>query len=493
MVNRKAESSLTRRRLLGAGLGAVGAAVAGCAMERTTKARAAAPPAGPARKPNLIFILADDLGYGDVGCYGQKRIKTPTLDRLAAEGMRFTQAYAGSTVCAPSRCTLMTGLHTGHCWVRGNKLLPLRPGDVTVAELLKAQGYATGIIGKWGIGEPGTTGIPNRQGFDYWFGYLNQRHAHNYWPTYLWRNEERVSLKNVMAKEDAVGAGVASERVEYSHDLFAKEALEFVEKHKAAPFFLYLAFTIPHANNEAGKTGMEVPSDEPYSSESWPQQQKNHAAMITRMDRDIGRLMALLRRLGIDEQTLVIFSSDNGPHREGGADPNFFDANGPLRGIKRDLYEGGIRVPTMARWPGRIRAGSVSDHAWAFWDLLPTACDLAGAPVPKHIDGLSFLPALLGNPQKAHEYLYWEFHERGVSQAVRMGDWKGVRRGSRAAKTELYDLSKDLGEATNVAADHPDVVKTIEALFASARTDNPHFPVRDPKPRTRKKKPAAKT
>ena len=492
MLNRNPEPSLTRRRLLGAGLGAVGAAAAGCALERTKDARAEAPPPGPARKPNIIFILADDLGYGDVGCYGQKRIKTPSLDRMAAEGMRFTQAYAGSTVCAPSRCCLMTGLHTGHCWVRGNKLLPLRPDDVTVAELLKDRGYATGIVGKWGLGEPDTTGVPTRQGFDYWFGYLNQRHAHNYWPTYLWRNEERAPLKNVVPNEGKEGAGVASERVEYSHDLFAKEALAFVEKHERGPFFLYLAYTIPHANNEAGRNGMEVPADEPYSAESWPQQQKNHAAMITRMDRDIGRLMGLLKRLGIDDRTLVLFSSDNGPHREGGAEPNFFDANGPLKGIKRDLYEGGIRVPTLARWPGRIQAGSVSDHAWAFWDFLPTACELAGAPVPKDIDGLSFVPALLGRPQTAHEHLYWEFHEGGFNQAVRMGDWKGVRRGGRTAQTELYDLSKDLGETANVAAAHPDVVRKIEDLFAAARTDNEHFPVGGARPPAPKKKPAAK-
>ena len=492
MTHGDTKRSVTRRRFLGAGLGAVGAAAAGCALERTQDARAAAAGSSPDRKPNIIFILADDLGYGDVGCYGQKRIKTPSLDRLAAEGMRFTQAYAGSTVCAPSRCTLMTGLHTGHCRVRGNKRLPLRPGDVTVAELLKAQGYATGIIGKWGIGEPGTTGIPNRQGFDTWFGYLNQRHAHNYWPTYLWRNQERAPLKNVVPGEGKEGAGVASERVDYSHDLFAGEALAFVEKQVAGPFFLYLAFTIPHANNEAGRNGMEVPGDEPYSAEPWPQQQKNHAAMITRMDRDIGRLVALLKQLGIDERTVVIFSSDNGPHREGGADPKFFGASGPLKGIKRDLYEGGIRVPTLARWPGRIKAGSVSHHAWAFWDFLPTACELAGATVPKNIDGLSFLPALLGKPQKTHEYLYWEFHERGFNQAIRMGDWKGVRRRGRSGKTELYDLSKDLGETKNIAADHPDVVRKIEALFTAARTDNPHFPVRDPQP-ARKKKPAARS
>ena len=469
---------VTRRSFLGAGLGALGAAAAGCSLKREggPEGLASAGP-GVSRRPNIIFILADDLGYGDVGCFGQKRIQTPRLDRLAAEGVRFTQAYAGSTVCAPSRCCLMTGLHTGHAHVRGNALVPLRPEDVTVAELLKAAGYATGIVGKWGLGEPGTTGVPNRQGFDYWFGYLNQRHAHNYWPTHLYRNEERVPLKNVVPKEDKSGAGVASEKVEYSHDLFAREALAFVEKHRAEPFFLYLAFTIPHANNEAGREGMEVPSDEPYSDQPWPQAQKNHAAMITRMDRDVGRLMDRLKDLGIDQDTLVIFTSDNGSHHEGGADPAFFGSSGPLRGIKRDLYEGGIRVPTLARWPGRIAAGTVSDHAWAFWDFLPTACDLAGVAAPKGIDGISFVPALVGKPQREHEYLYWEFHEGGFNQAVRMGRWKAVRRAKGPGKTELYDLSTDLGEKSDVAADHADVVARAETLFVTARTDSPHFPV----------------
>ncbi|MBN1420474.1 MAG: arylsulfatase [Planctomycetes bacterium] len=430
------------------------------------------------RKPNIIFILADDLGYGDLGCYGQKRVKTPNIDRLASEGMRFTQAYAGSTVCAPSRCSLMTGLHTGHARVRGNALVPLRPEDVTVAEVLEAAGYATGIVGKWGLGEPGTTGVPNRQGFDAWFGFLNQAHAHNYYPDYLWRDEERHEIPE--NRDDA--------RKVYAHDLFTREARAFLKEHKDHPFFLYLAYTIPHANNElGGKTGngMEVPSDAPYSSESWPQPQKNHAAMITYMDRDIGGILDLVKELGIEEDTIVFFSSDNGPHREGGGDAAFFGGSGPLRGIKRDLYEGGIRVPMIVRWPGRIRAGSTSDQVWAFWDFPPTAAELAGAKAPAGIDGISMVPALLERPQRNHEYLYWEFHEGGFKQAVRMGDWKAVRLGT-ARPIELYDLAADIGERTNVAKEHPDVVARIEAILRAARTDSPDFPIRERKPAAKK-------
>ncbi len=423
------------------------------------------------RRPNIIFILADDLGYGDLGCYGQKVIRTPYLDQMAAEGVRFTDCYAGSTVCAPSRCALMTGLHTGHCTVRGNALVPLLPEDVTVAELLKAAGYATGIVGKWGLGEPDTTGIPNRQGFDYWFGYLNQRNAHNYYPEFLWRNEENVELRGNL--EGAKG--------EYSHDLFTQEALEFVHAHSAEPFFLYLAYTIPHANNELGRetgNGMEVPTDAPYSDRNWPQPQKGHAAMITRMDRDIGTLFGLLRELRIDEQTVVFFTSDNGPHKEGGGDPAFFNSSGPLRGFKRDLYEGGIRVPMIVRWPGRIPAGTQSDQPWTFWDFLPTAAQFAGVKPPEGIDGISMLPALFGRKQKSHEFLYWEFHERGFHQAVRMGNWKAVRKGTKQP-IELYDLSNDLAETTDVAGKNADLVARIEEYLQTARTESKDFPIKE--------------
>jgi arylsulfatase A-like enzyme len=438
------------------------------------------------KRPNIIFILADDLGYGDLGCFGQQAIKTPNIDRMAAEGMRFTDHYAGSTVCAPSRCALMTGLHTGHCLVRGNARVPLRPSDVTVAELLEKAGYTTGIIGKWGLGEPESTGIPNRQGFDYWFGYLNQRHAHNYYPEYLWRNRQKFELENqvnhIIRGRDRTPGGVATKKVEYSHDLFAEDALRFVQSNKDNPFFLYLAFTIPHANNEAGNKGMEVPAYGPYADKDWPRPQKGHAAMITRMDGDVGRLMAKLEELGLDENTFVFFSSDNGPHKEGGADPAFFNSSGPLRGYKRALYEGGIRVPTIARWPGKIKPGSVTDHISAFWDFLPTCCDLAGIDTPQDTDGISMLPTLLGRAaeQKDHEYLYWEFHEQGKKQAVRMGNWKGVR--LNVAKNpdgpiELYYLKTDIGEQNNIADQHPQIVARIEDIMASARTPSEHWPL----------------
>ena len=430
-------------------------------------------------KPNIIFIQADDLGYGDLSCYGQRKFKTPNIDRLAAEGLRFTQYYAGSTVCAPSRSALMTGQHTGHTRIRGNARYPLLPEDVTVAEVLKATpgaGYKTALIGKWGLGEAGTTGVPNRQGFDYFFGYLNQRHAHNYYPTFLWRNEERIKLRNVVPDEDEEGSGNSTNRVDYTHDLMAEEALKFIERNSGGPFFLYLAFTIPHANNEAKNKGMEVPDLGEFASEDWPDQEKAKAAMITRMDRDVGRLMASLKKLGIDEKTLVFFTSDNGPHREGGADPDFFDSNGPLRGIKRDLYEGGIRVPMIARWPKRIKGGAKSDQVWAHWDLLPTLAEIAGVKPPANIDGISMLNALLGRRQRNHEFLYWEFHERGFSQAARMGDWKAVRK-SPDSPLELYDLKNDLGEQNDVAAKHPEVVKKIEDYLRTARTESELWPI----------------
>lgn len=448
-------------------------AVALLALGKTT---ALAADEQAALRPNIIFIMADDLGYGDLGCYGQQQIQTPAIDRLAAEGRRFLDCYAGSTVCAPSRSVLMTGLHTGHTRVRGNSpRVPLEPDDVTVAEVLKQAGYATGIIGKWGLGEPDTTGIPTRQGFDYWFGYLNQGHAHNYYPEYLWRNTDRVELES--NRNDA--------RRQYSHDLFEQEALDFVSRHRNEPFFLYFALTLPHANNERGRdegNGMEIPDVAPYADRPWPDPQKGHAAMITRLDTTVGRLMERLKSLGLDERTIVFFTSDNGPHDEGGADHTFFNSNGPLRGKKRDLYEGGIRVPMIVRWPGEVEAGTTSGQEWAFWDVLPTLAELAGAEPPPEIDGISMLPAILGpsragREQQQHEYLYWEFHERGFKQAVRSGPWKAVRL-AQGEPLELYNLDNDLGEQHNIAAEHPDIVARMEEYLAGARSESPYWPPR---------------
>ncbi len=438
----------------------------------------------PARKPpNIVFILADDLGYGDLGCYGQTVIQTPCLDAMAAEGVRFTQVYAGSTVCAPSRCCLMTGLHTGHARVRGNKLVPLLTEDMTVAELLKSAGYSTALFGKWGLGEPGTTGVPNAKGFDEFFGYLNQGHAHNSFPTYLWRNETKEPLEGNTEQPDH--KGVCGECKTFSNDLFTREALSFLERKKDGPFFLYLAYTLPHANNERGGLtgdGMETPSYEPYADRDWPNPQKGHAALISRFDRDVGRVLQKLRDLGIDQDTIVFFSSDNGTHKEGGANPAFFKSSGPLRGIKRDLYEGGIRVPTIVRWPGTIPAGTVSDAAWAFWDFLPTAADLVSVHPPRGIDGITALPMILGKKVEGHKYFYWEFHERGFSQALRFGDWKAVRLTAAGADEpgpiELYDLAKDIGEAHNAAADHPDIVARAQAYFHVARTESELWPIK---------------
>jgi len=441
-----------------------------------------APIAAAAEKPNIIYIMADDLGYGDLGCYGQKEIQTPHIDKLADEGMKFTQHYAGSTVCAPSRCVLMTGLHTGNCYIRGNQRVNLRPEDVTVAELLQGAGYTTGLAGKWGLGIEGEGGVPNRKGFDFFFGYLDQGHAHNYYPTFLIRNEERVQLKNVVPDPKPSGAGVATEKVEYSHDLIVEEGLDFIRRSHEKPFFLYFALTLPHANNEAGPEGMEVPDYGPYADRDWPDAKKGTAAMITRMDRDVGRLMALLKELGIDGNTLVLFTSDNGPHQEGGNDPEWFKSSGPLRGIKRDLYEGGIRVPFIAHWPGTVAPGSISDHISAFWDFLPTAMDIAGLDTPEGLDGLSYLPTLTGDTasQRQHDHLYWEFTEKGGRQAIREGTWKGVRLDvskDANAPLELYNLDEDLGEANNIAADHPAVVARLAAKMDAAHTPSELFPL----------------
>ena len=425
----------------------------------------------PRRQPNIIFILVDDLGYGDLGCYGQKVLRTPHIDRLAREGMRFTDFYAGSTVCAPSRCVLMTGLHTGRAFIRGNGKDNLRPEDVTVAEVLRKAGYVTGLVGKWGLGHEGSTGVPTKQGFDEFFGYLDQHHAHNYYPHFLLRNETRVALENVVPKPGKFGQGVASDKKQYSHDLLTAEALSFVDRQKDRTFFLYLAWTIPHANNEAGKKGMEVPDLGDFAKETWPEPEKGFAGMLRRLDDDVGKLLARLDQHGIDDDTIVFFTSDNGPHQEGGHDASFFDSNGPLRGRKRDLTEGGIRVPLIVRWPGKVSPGSTSRHAGAFWDVFPTLAELAGisSAVPPGLDGISFAPVLLGreSEQKRHPYLYWAFYERGGAQAVRFARWKAVIQPT-GSRLRLYDLEEDLGEERNVAAAHPNLVARARRFMKEA-------------------------
>lgn len=438
---------------------------------------------------NIIFILADDLGYGDLGSYGQTEINTPNLDTMAANGLRFTDHYSGSTVCAPSRCVLMTGLHTGNCRIRGNGTIPLQPEDVTLPELLDRSGYKTGIIGKWGLGEEGSTGIPTKKGFDYFYGYLNQIRAHNYYPDYLWENETRVPLANeveIVQETYAKGIGsYATSKVEYSHDLFTDKALEFIDTNADSMFFLYLSYTIPHANNEShlnNEHGMEVPDYGEYASKDWPDVEKGAAAMISRMDRDVGRILDLLEEKGIAENTIVFFSSDNGPHREGGHDPDFFDSNGPLRGIKRDLYEGGIRVPLIVYWPGTIEP-AVSNHPSAFWDFMPTALDLASVYTPDHIDGISYMPTLFQYSQPTHEYLYWEFHEQEKKQALRLDDYKAIRFLDEN-RVEFYDLSADIGETTDITekikAEDPYAHSRMMTFLNYARSPSETWPLELP-------------
>jgi len=441
-------------------------------------------PATP-RLPSIIFILADDLGYADLGCYGQTRIKIPNIDKLAAEGIRFSDFYAGSTVCAPSRCALMTGLHAGHAWIRGNSDLSLRPEDVTVAELLNQAGYHTGLTGKWGLGKEHSTGVPQKKGFDEFAGYLDQVHAHDYYTDRLWRFDPKVPFDDWQYLSENQGG----KKGLYIPDLLAKASLNFVRIHKPdqfnhfRPFFLYLANIIPHANNEEAHrsgNGMQVSSDAPYSSEPWPQPEKNKAAMITRLDADVGKLMDKLKELKIDQDTVVIFSSDNGPHKEGGVDPKFFQSAGPLRGTKRDLYEGGVRVPLIVRWPAQIKPGRVSDFIGAFWDFMPTLAEIASAKCPTNIDGISFVPTLLGKTQtNRHEFLYWEFHERGFQQAVRMGDWKAIRP-QAGEPLELYNLKSDIGEKQDVADKNPAVIARIEEYLKTARTDSERWPIKPP-------------
>ena len=424
-------------------------------------------------KPNIVFIMADDMGYGDAGCYGQKIIQTPNIDRLASQGLRFTQVYAGASVCAPSRSVLMTGLHTGHTRVRGNfgvaggvtglgggeHRIPLCTEDQTVAAILKEAGYTTGMTGKWGLGEPNTSGYPTNKGWDQFFGHVNQRRAHTYYPTFLWMNKHRFQLTG---NHDGG-------RQQYSHDLFTSFALNFIRHHAEEPFFLYVPYTIPHA-------AFEVPDLGPYAGESWPQERKAYAAMITRMDRDIGYILDLLDELKLADDTIVFFTSDNGA---AGRYDGLFDSAGPFRERKGSVYEGGLRTPMIVRWPGRVPAGKTNDTtAWYFADFLPTAAELAGAEATSGIDGVSVLPTLLGKPQDlTKRFLYWEqIRSKTFQQSARWGDWKAVRiKGGEPL--ELYDLSQDPGETNNVATSNRAVIERFEKYFKTARTDSEEWPL----------------
>ncbi len=457
--------NLNRREFLNLAAGGAAAVVipsSGCQSEFASAGSAAK------KRPNIIFIMVDDLGWADLGCYGSKAISTPNIDRMASEGIRFTDAYSGCMVCAPARSVLMTGFHTGHTSVRSNTSgVPLEDSDITVAEVLKQAGYRCGGFGKWGLGDVRTSGVPEKQGFDVFFGYYHQIHAHDYWTDYLWRNSEKI---------DMTGEKGSAER--YTHYRIFEQTMDFIRQNKDRPFFCYAPWTPPH-----GK--FQIPEDEPvwamYKDKEWPKDAKVAAAMDTMVDRHVGELLGLLKELGIDERTVVFFCSDNGAafRFEG-----VLDSSGPLRGRKRDMYEGGIRVPMIVRWPGKIRAGQVSEHVWYFADVMPTLAELAGAGkyVPGGIDGISVVPALLGRAeeQKKHEYLYWEWHlydwskrenvPNGLMQAVRMGKWKAVRHRSDEA-FELYDLEKDVGEENNLAGQHSGVMRKIEAYIKRTRVE----------------------
>ncbi|MCX7823965.1 MAG: arylsulfatase [Verrucomicrobiae bacterium] len=426
-------------------------------------------------RPNIIFILADDLAQGDLGCYGQRLIQTPHLDRMAAEGTRYTQAYCGTTVCAPSRASLITGLHSGHCPIRANReiqpegQMPLPAGTLTVARVLKDAGYVTACVGKWGMGMFDTSGSPLKVGFDHFFGYNCQRHAHSYFPTFLYNDDRRFDLPG----NDGKGVGRT-----YAQNLIADEVLRWIRAQKDRPFFLFYSVTLPHGRFEIDDQGI-------YKDKPWTDQQKNYAAMVTRLDTDIGRLLALLKELWLDGKTLVFVAGDNGssfpPSSELGR--HFQQASNGLRGFKRELYEGGLRQAALARWPGQIPAGRVSDEPWAFWDFLPTAVELAGANLPRDFksDGLSLVSFLKGGPAPQRDYFYWELHEEASLQAVRFGDWKAVRNGP-SRPIELYDLKTDPGETKDLAAKRPDLVAKAASLMKTARTDDPNWPLRDRRP-----------
>jgi arylsulfatase A-like enzyme len=443
--------------------------------------------------PNVIFILVDDLGYGDLSCYGQQTLSTPHIDQMAEEGILFTQFYAGSSVCAPSRTSLLTGKHQGFASVRANRPDQLVPDEeYTIGKLFKDAGYETGAIGKWGIGHPPPPDDPQKKGFDYFYGYINMYHAHNFFPEFLYENGRKVMLNNKLATvndknpwaDKAEGTGVSEIRNEYAHDLFDAKAIEFIEKNKANKFFLYLPYNDPHSNTEGlaySGDGMEVPDYYEFADKDWPNPEKGFAAMIRNIDNSVGLIIEKLKELGLDEETLIIFTSDNGPHESGGHIMEFFDSNGELRGKKADLYEGGIRVPFIARWPGVIKKGIRSDELFAFWDFLPTFSDLVNGKKIEDVNGISFKPTLLGQKQKErHEYLYWEFYnwnyqkDRGM-QAIRKGEWKALKLHINAPGKdevfELYNLETDPGETTNLVGQHPEIDKMFKELFISSREE----------------------
>lgn len=441
--------------------------------------------------PNIIYILADDLGYGDLGCYGQQLIQTPVLDKMASEGIRFTNHYAGSTVSAPSRCSLITGLHQGQASVRGNIENTLKENDYSIAQVLKQSGYATAMIGKWGLGLSGSTGDPHNKGFDYYFGYLCQIHAHNHYPDYLIKNGERIALNNKVItykpgyiKTDYEFGSVATERNEYSHDLLINETIGFIEKNQSKPFFIYLPVIIPHANNEfdalpGNEHGMEVPDYGQYTNMNWPAAEKGKAAMISYLDKSIGTINEYLKANGLWENTIIIFTSDNGPHKEGGVNPDFFKSSGGLKGTKRNLYEGGIRVPMIVQWPAKIKRSSVCDIPSAFWDMMPTFADIAGVKLMAPTNGVSLYPTFSGNSgkQKKHEYLYWEFNEVkpvAEQQAVRSGNWKLIYFPLKN-KFELFNLRTDKEETTDLAAKYPGIVKRLTGYMVQAHKTDPVY------------------
>ncbi len=449
------------------------------------------------QNPNIIYILADDLGYGDLSSNGQQKFSTPNIDKLASDGMVFTQHYSGSTVCAPSRSTLLTGLHTGHTPIRGNKEVkpegqhPMPAESYLLTEMLKEASYTTGVFGKWGLGYPGSEGDPNMQGVDEFFGYNCQRLAHHYYPYYLWHNQEKVMLEG----------NEGSDQTEYAADLIHEEAMKFIDSNQDKPFFLFYASPIPHAELLLPQEKIDVfkgeflpekhyegtDSGEKYRQGPYGSQENSHAAfaaMVAVLDNQIGEIVAKLEVLGIADNTIIIFSSDNGPHQEGGADPDYFNSNGIYKGYKRDLYEGGIHVPMIVRWPGMVEPGTESDHISAFWDVMPTLADIVGQNTSDTLDGISFLPTLTGEgKQLSHEYLYWEFHEKGGRIAIRKGKWKAVKYNvlkNPGEMIELYNLSEDPGETINLAAEYPEVVKELTEILKSARTESDVFQFKAP-------------